>query len=99
MDGKPNSIPMPTTYDDFNKLGKVGRAVKKRVYPKGLSQKGIVVFNICINKKGKVIYSKINRDQTTIKDKSALQDLSTAMRQTTSLPKENGQALKKTGRP
>ena len=67
----------------FNRIGKLERAVDKRVYPKDLTKEGKVVFNICINRDGKVMYSKINRGRTTISDRSALSDASYAMRQTT----------------
>ncbi len=67
----------------FNKIGKLQRAVDKRVYPKDLSKEGKVVFNICIDRSGKVIYSKINRGRSTLKDREALSDASYAMRRTT----------------
>ena len=61
---------------------KLTRIVDKRVFPKELTVSGKVVFNICIDRSGKIIYSKIDRDKTTITDRNFLQDASSAMRQT-----------------
>lgn len=68
---------------DFEENGKVLRAIQKRAFPKDLSKSGRVVFNICINREGRVIYAKYNRLKSTLTDKSAISDALSAMKKTT----------------
>jgi len=68
---------------DFNSIGTVQRGVAKRVFPKDLSKSGKVVFNICINRDGIVVYTKYNREKSTLTDRSSVLDAMTAIRKTT----------------
>ena len=72
--------------EDFKTLGKLSRGVKKRVYPSNMAHSGTVVFNICVNRSGEVVYLKHDVEKTTITNEEALLDISEAMSKTKFVP-------------
>ena len=64
-------------------VGLINRAVEKRVYPKNMDKyTGVIVFSICINRTGKVIYTKYNRKSSTITDRDAVSEAMSALKKT-----------------
>ncbi|MEM1322506.1 MAG: hypothetical protein AAGG75_19740 [Bacteroidota bacterium] len=69
-DGDGNS---GTSGDDFDGDGLLRRKVIYRANLDDIIQKvGKIVINLCVNRDGKVIYAKINRDESTITDRAVL---------------------------
>lgn len=65
-----------------SQIVEIKREVLERGIPENLDYKGTVVFNICINRSGIVIYSKYNRNKSTITNREALYDALSAMKKT-----------------
>ena len=64
-------------------IGLLNRAIEKRVFPSNMDKfSGFIVFNICINRTGNVIYAKYNRKSSTITDKDAIANALSAMKKT-----------------
>lgn len=58
---------------DFSGDGIFGRRVIKRADVKGITnENGKIVINLCVNTNGKVIFSELNEELSTIKNKSVL---------------------------
>lgn len=74
-----NSIETPGGDEYFNALGVLKRPVIMRATPQDYSQQGIVVFNVCIDPKGKIIYSQINKSKSTITDRAVLENVGKAI--------------------
>ena len=64
-------------------VGLLNRVVEKRVFPSNMGKySGLIVFNICINRTGKVIYAKYSRKFSTITDRDAVSEALSALKKT-----------------
>jgi len=60
----------------------IHRPIDKRVLPEDLRKGGIVTFDICINRDGKVVSTKYNRAKSTLTEPAIISDAMTAMKKT-----------------
>jgi len=75
---------------DFDSIGKISRGVEKRVYPNNVaSYNGIIVFNLCIDRSGKVVYLEYNEANSTITNEKAITEISDSIKKTKFLPSNN----------
>jgi len=70
---------IPTTQP----IGPLKRKVADEVLPQDMNKTGKVVFNICINREGDVVYTKYNLSKSTLTDRSVVLDALSAMKKTT----------------
>ena len=79
FDGKADSGVSPS---DFDYDGLLSRKVIRRADVKSLIKKtGRIVINLCVNRDGQVIYSKVDKEATTLTDPRLIHKAeSTAMR-------------------
>ena len=64
-------------------IGNLDRAVDKRVYPKNMGQyTGSIVFNICADPSGNIIFAQYNSKRSTITDEDAIAEALSAMKKT-----------------
>ncbi len=68
---------------NFDGKGELQRDVAIRAFPKDLNKSGKVVFNICVNREGNVVYAKYNHSKSTLSDRPSVSDALTAMKKTT----------------
>ncbi len=67
----------------FVGIGVLNRTVEKTVYPNNLSEyNGKIVFNICIDRSGKILYATHNKGKSTISEEDAISEALIAMKKT-----------------